>query len=169
MLEPTACKEPPVLGEAIPWKQVEGHFLRVRWCRLFASIRDGTIKPAQTDAYAALRVECPSLIGEAFIVVSSEVDFSHLWDLYERRRVADDEEILLTHVPVDTRGFGRLIRMLLPCLDIMVYPKGHLEEAYAPEFRPLSRPVWNTARARWKPFQRLESTQVESQRIGPCH
>ena len=102
-------------------------------------------------------------------MVSSEVDFRHLWDLYEQRRVADDEEILLTHVPVDNKGFGRLIRMLLPCLDIMVYPKGHLEEAYDPEFRPLSRPVWNTARARWKPFQRLESTQVESQRIGPCH
>jgi hypothetical protein len=151
MLEPTACKESPVLGEAIPWKQVEGQFLRVRWCRLFASIRGGMIKPAPMDAYAALGVECPSLIGEAFIVVSNEVDFRHLWDLYEQRRVADDEEVLLSHVPVDDKGFGRLMVMALPCLDIMVYPKGHFKEAYDLEFRPLSRSVWNTARARWKP------------------
>jgi hypothetical protein len=163
MLEPTACKESPVIGEAIPWKQVEGQFLRVRWCRLFASIRGGMIKPAPMDAYAALGVECPSLIGEAFIVVSNEVDFRHLWDLYEQRRVADDEEVLLSHVPVDDKGFGRLMVMALPCLDIMVYPKGHFKEAYDPEFRPLSRPVWNTARARWKPW---ESTQEERQRIG---
>jgi len=150
MLEPTSCKEPPVLGEAIPWKQVEGQFLRVRWCNLFASIQDGTIEPTPMGSYAALGVECPSLTGEAFIVVSSEVDFRHLWELYKQRRVADDEEVLLSHVPVDEKRFGRLIGMLLPCLDIMVYPKGHLEEAYDPEFRPQYRAAWNQERARWR-------------------
>jgi len=75
MMETIACKEPPVLGEAIPWKQVEGQFLRVSWCSFLASIQDGTIEPAPMGSYAALGVESPSLTGEAFIVVSNEVDF----------------------------------------------------------------------------------------------
>ena len=152
MLEPTACNEPPVLGEAIPWKQVEGHFLRVRWCSFFASIEDGAIKADPTGAYAALEVESPSLIGDAVIVVSSKADFRHLWELYKERQVADDEEVLLTCAPVDQKGSWGLIRMLLPCLHIMVYPKGHLKEAYDPKFRPHSRAAWNQARARWSPF-----------------
>jgi hypothetical protein len=150
-LAPTVCKESPVLGKAIPWKQVEGQFLRVKWCRLFASIQDGTIKPDPTGSYAALGVECPSLAGEAFIVVSSEVDFRHLWELYAQRRVADDEEVLLSHVPVDEKRLGRMIATLLPCLDIMVYPRGHLKQAYDPEFRPRSWAAWNRERARWRP------------------
>jgi hypothetical protein len=153
MLEPTTCKEPPVLGEAIPWKQVEGQFLRVRWCSFFASIQDGTIEPAPMGSYAALGVECPSLTGEAFIVVSSKVDFRHLWELYKQRQVADDEEVLLSYAPVDQKRLGRLIGMLLPCLDIMVYPKGHFEEMYDPNFKPQSSATWSRPRARWKPSE----------------
>jgi len=153
MLEPTAHKEPPVLGKAIPWKQVEGQFLRVRWCSFFASIEDGTIKADPTGAYAALEVECPSLTDNAVIVVSSKDDFRHLWELYKERQVEDDEEVLLTCTPVDRKGSWGLIRMLLPCLDIMVYPKGHLKEAYDPKFRPKSWEAWNRARGRWSPFE----------------
>ena len=120
MLELRACKEPPVLGEAIAWKQVEGHFVRVRWCSFFASIENGTIKEAPIGAYAALEVECPSLTGDAVIVVSSKADFRHLWELHKERQVADDEGVLLTCAPVDQKGSWGLIRMLLPCLDIMV-------------------------------------------------
>jgi len=153
MLEPTTCKEPPVLGEAIPWEQVEGHFLRVKWCSFFASIEDGTIKADPIGAYGALEVECPSLTGDAVIVVSSKADFRHLWELYKERQVADDEEVLLRCTPVDQKRFGRLIGVLLPCLDIMVYPKGHFRQAYNPRFRPQSRAAWNRARARWKPSE----------------
>jgi hypothetical protein len=153
MLEPTACKEPPVLGEAIPWKQVDGHFLRVRWCSFFASIEDGTIKADPMGAYAALEVECPSLTGDAVIVVSSKADFRHLWELYKERQVADDEEVLLVYAPVDQKRVWELIRTLLPCLDIMVYPKGHLKEAYDPKFRPQSWAAWYRARARWSPSE----------------
>ena len=81
------------------------------------------------NSYAARAVECPSLAAEAFIVVSSEVDFRHFWELYKKRQVADDEEVLLSHVPVDQKRTGRLIAMLLPYLDIMVYPKGHFKQA----------------------------------------
>lgn len=152
ILAPTVCKESPVLGRAIPWKQVEGHFLRVRWCRLFASIQDGTVNPDPMGSHAALGVECPNISGEAYIVVSNEVDFRHLWELYTQRSVADDEEVLLCHVPVDEKRLGKLIGALLPCLDIMVYPKGHLEQAYDPQFRPRSWAAWNQERARWRPF-----------------
>jgi hypothetical protein len=153
MLESTTCKGPPVLGEAIPWKQVEGHFLRVRWCSFLASIEDSTIKADQIGAYAALEVECPSLTGDAVIVVSSKADFRHLWELYKERRVADDEEVLLVHVPVDEKRTGTLIATLLPCLDIMVYPKGHFRQAYNPLFTPQSWAAWNQARARWSPSE----------------
>jgi len=47
--------------------------------------------------------------------------------------------------------------MSLPCLDVMAYPKGHLKEAYDPEFRPLSRAAWKTQeRARGKPSEPWE-------------
>jgi hypothetical protein len=152
MLEPTACKGPPVLGEAIPWKQVEGHFLRVRWCNFFASIEDGTIKADPIGAYAALEVECPSLTGDAVIVVSSKADFRHLWELYKERQVADDEEVLLSYAPADQKRLWEPIRMLLPCIDIMVYPKGHLKQAYDPKFKPQSWAAWNQEGARWRPL-----------------
>ena len=150
-LEATACKEPPVLGRAIPWKQVDGQFLRVRWCVFLASIQDGTVEPDPMGSYAALGVECPTLTGQAFIVVSSEGDFRHLWELYKERLVAGDEEVLLIHVPGDERRLTRLL--LLPCLSILVYPKGHYREAYDPEFRTLDWAAWNKERARWKPSE----------------
>jgi len=153
MLEPIPCKHPPVLGEAIPWKQVVGQFLRVRWCSFLASIQDGKIEPGPMGSYAALGVESPSLAGEAFIVVSNEVDFGHLWELYRQRQVADDEEVLLVYAPVEEERLRRLLRMSLPCLDIRVYLKGHFKEAYDPEFRPLSWAAWNQERARWKPYE----------------
>ena len=153
ILEPIPCKQPPVLGEAIPWKQVEGQFLRVRWCSFLTSIQDGTIEPGPMGSYAALGVESPSLAGEAFIVVSNEVDFGHLWELYRQRQVADDEEVLLVYAPVEEERLRRLLRMSLPCLDIRVYPKGHFKEAYNPEFRPLSLAAWNQERARWIPSE----------------
>jgi len=83
-------------------------------------------KPDPMGSYAALEVERPSLAGQAFIVVSNEVDFRHLWELYKQRRVADDEEVLLGYAPVDQKRLGRLMGVSLPCLDIMVYPKATL-------------------------------------------
>jgi hypothetical protein len=156
ILEPPTCNDPPVLGEAIPWKQVEGHFLRVKWCSFFASIEDGAVKTDPTGAYAALEVECPSLTGDAVIVVSSKADFRHLWELYKERQVADDEEVLLTYAPVDQKGSWGLMRTLLPCLHIMVYPKGHLKEAYDPRFEPKSWAAWYRPKARWSPFEPLD-------------
>lgn len=155
VLSPTSYGGPPVLGEDIPWKQVEGHLLRVRWCSFFASIEDGTVKLDEPGAYAALVVESPSLTGEALIAVSSKADFRHLWELYKERQVADDEEVLLSYAPADQKRFWEPIRMLLPCLDIMVYPKGHLKQAYNPRFKPQSWAAWNQARARWRPFDLL--------------
>ena len=165
--EPPAVKGPPVLGESIPWRRVEGHYLRVRWCTFLASIEDGTFRPTPMGSYAALGVECPSLAIEAFIVVSNHVDFLHLWELYVQRQVADDEEVLLVYAPVTQARPGTPIGMSLPCLDIMVYPKGHLEQAYDPEFSPLSREVWLQEKARWKPLERRKSVQDGRQRIGP--
>jgi hypothetical protein len=154
MVAPTVCMGPPVLGETIPWKQVEGHFLRAKWCSFFASIEDGAIKAAPIGAYAALEVECPSLTADALIVVTSKADFRHLWELYEERQVAGNEEVLLSYAPADQKRLWEPIRMLLPCLDIMVYLKGHFKEAYDPKFRPQNWAVWNQERARWKPFER---------------
>jgi hypothetical protein len=153
ILEPTPSKEFPVLGETIPWKNVEGHFLRVRWCSFFASIENGTIKADPVGAYAALEVECPSLSNSALVIVSAKADFRHLWELYRERQVADDEEVLLSYAPGDQKRFWEPIRMLMPCLDIMVYPRGHFKQAYSPGFRPKSWAAWNRERARWRPFQ----------------
>lgn len=166
MLAPTACVGPPVLGETIPWKQVEGHFLRVRWCSFFASIEGGAIKADSPRAYAALEVECPNLTADALIVVTSKADFKHLWELYRVRQVADDEEVLLVYAPADQKRFWEQIRMLLPCLDIMVYPKGHYRQAYSPGFKPRDWAAWYRPKARWQPFELEGGTQEERQQMS---
>ncbi len=148
-----AGKRPPTLGKEIPWKRVEGELLRVKSCHFVASIENGVVKAAPVGAYGVLVVECPNLTGEALIMVSQKVDFKHLWELYKERQVADDEEVLLGYAPVGERGLGRLVRMFLPCLDIMVYPRGHLEEIYDPKFKPQSGADWYRVRARWKPSE----------------
>jgi hypothetical protein len=152
VLSPTSYGGPPVLGEDIPWKQVEGHLLRVRWCSFFASIEDGMVKLDEPGAYAALVVESPSLTGEALIAVSSKADFRHLWELYKERQVADDEEVLLFHNPLGKKRLGKLGKLMksfLPCLDILVYPKGHLEEMYDITLHPPNAIAWFRDRAKW--------------------
>ncbi|MDM8000021.1 MAG: hypothetical protein QUS33_08485 [Dehalococcoidia bacterium] len=163
VLDPPPLRQPLVLGEAIPWRKVEGHFLCVRWCSFFATIEDGAIEADPEGAYAVLGVESPALSDEAIIVVSSKTDFRHLWELYRERRVADDEEVLLIYSPADPKRVWEPLRRGLPCLDIMVYPKGHCREAYDPQFVPRSWAAWHRERARWKPFQ----TAMES--APPAH
>jgi len=145
----------------------------VRWCIFFASIQDGAIQSDQTGSYAALGVECPTLTREALIVVSNEIDFRHLWELYEDRLVADDEEVLLVHVPADHEGIGRLVAKSLPCLDIMVYPKGHFKQAYDPGFWTLDWAAWREESARWEPSEPWappdSSTRMTAHLLYPRH
>ena len=143
-------KKPPTLGKDVPWKQVEGQLLRVKSHLFVASMQDSKVKAPPVGAYAALEVECAEPTGDALIMVSHKLDFKHLWELYKERKVLDDEEVLVAYAPVG-RGIGRAARMFLPCLDIMVYPKGWLEEACDPTFKPKNTAEWFQERARWRP------------------
>ncbi len=142
---------PPVLGKEIPWKKVRGEALRVKSFSPIARIVDGDFSaPPVPLPYAMVTVECPGLPCDASILVSHKVDFCHLWELYEERKVQDDEEVLLFYDPVGKKRLGRLLRSVLPCLAIYVYPKGHLEEIYDPDFHPQSAEAWFRYRAKWE-------------------
>jgi hypothetical protein len=143
----------PVLGKQIAWETVEGECFRVKAFSKFASIRGCRVnQPLVPFLYALLTVECPKLPGEASILVSNRVDFKHLWELYEERKVGDDEEVLLFYNPLGKKRLGKLGKMMksfLPCLDILVYPKGHLEEMYDRTFHPPNAIAWFRDRAKW--------------------
>jgi hypothetical protein len=143
----------PLLGKQIAWDTVKGECFRVKGFTRFASIADRRVnQPLVPFLYALLTVECPKLRGEASILVSNRVDFKHLWELYEERRVGDDEEVLLFYNPLREKRLGKLgkrMKSFLPCLDILVYPKGHLEEMYDKTFRPPNAIAWFRDRAKW--------------------
>jgi hypothetical protein len=143
----------PVLGKQIAWETVEGECFRVKAFSESASIRGRRVnQPLVPFLYALLTVECPKLPGEASILVSNRVDFKHLWELYEERKVGDDEEVLLFYNPLGKKRLGKLGKMMksfLPCLDILVYPKGHLEEMYDRTFHPPNAIAWFRDRAKW--------------------
>jgi hypothetical protein len=146
-----ADKRSPTLGKEIPWERVKGHIFRVKSCHFFASIENGTVKAPPVGAYAVLVVECPkcpSLTGEALVMVSHKVDFKHLWELYKQRQVADDEEVMVGYGPVGERGLGKLFRTFLPFLTIWAVPKGHFDELYDPAFKPTTTD-WYRNRAKW--------------------
>jgi hypothetical protein len=151
---PEGGESTPVLGKQIAWETVKGDCFRVKGFSKFASMTGRRVnQPSVPFLYALLTVECPKLPGEASILVSNKVDFKHLWELYEERRVGDDEEVLLFYHPLGKKRLGKLGRLMksfLPCLDILVYPKGHLEEMYDKTFHPPNAIAWFRDRAKWE-------------------
>ena len=102
--------------------------------------------PRVAGPYAVLTVESPSLKLRAMISVVHRLDFRNLWEIYEQRRVAAEEEVLLGYMPY--AGFlGPLLRPFLPRLHLLIYPKGALEFFSDPKGRPPPliaerRPPW---------------------------
>ena len=141
-------RETPLIGRDIPWKAIEGAMCKITHFTLLATIEAGKIKAlSKMMPYALLSVESPEfppeLPKEASLPVSNKVDFLNLWEVFQRRGVSPDEEILVAHVPFYQNWLLKLLlSSFMPWLHIYIFPKGHLEEACDPNFRPNNVQEW---------------------------
>jgi hypothetical protein len=118
----------------IPCKDIKGEFLLVRKFLPIASIENNKIKrPTISMPYAVLSVECPSLkdkYADIYLNVENKMDFRHLWELYQERKVGELEEVIVSYSPIGLKWLWRAF----PYLHIRVKPIGCLKEIYQGNF-----------------------------------
>ena len=78
--------------------------------------------------YALLNVESPLLPGECIMPVAHRIDFMNGWEIFEKRGVDAEEEVLVFYSPAT--GF---LSAFKPKLHFYLHSKGHLEEIYDPD------------------------------------
>jgi len=125
-----------MIGRDIPWAETKGHGFRVKKFISLAAIEPDEIKePRQSlpsKPYALFEVECPCFdYGETTILlpVMHRLDFRHCWELYNKRGIASEEEVIVSYSPLENK-FYKFFGKSLPHLLIEVRPKGSLEEIY---------------------------------------
>lgn len=141
-----------LIGKDISWEDIEGVVLRVKHFTPFGTIEGDKIKaPPIPMPYAALVVESPYWSRELSLPVTHKVDFRNLWECFQVRGVNPEEEVLIGYQTVPRRRFGKLFSSFLPKLRILIYPRGHLEEAEDPSFHTKDASTWFTPIAEWNP------------------
>ena len=114
----------PIIGKHVPWKAVEGHFLRVTRFIPMATVEKDKVKAFTGGPYAGLEVECLGLpVQGAYLPVVHREDFRRLWRAFEERHVAPAEELLVVYEP----SKAWIVRAFQPTLHVFVYPQGSLE------------------------------------------
>ena len=135
-----------VLGKDVPWESITGKACRVKRFTAIARIDGGKVRDAvKRMPYALLRVESPVLADEAMLPVVHRVDFLTTWKVFEERGVGEEEEAIVVYMP--SSGF---LSSFKPRLHFYIYPKGHLEEIYDPNFKPDDAEAWMTPIAEWQ-------------------
>jgi len=136
-----------IIGKDIPWKDIQEEDLRVKHFTPFAIIEGGKVKAtSMLLPYASLIVESPKLPEETYLPVTHKIDFRNLWEVFKERGVKDNEEVLVFYVP--SSGIFSAVK---PKLHIFIYPKGHQEEIYNPNFTPDNSEMWFKPIAEWQP------------------
>lgn len=148
--------ETPLIGKDIPWKTIEGVALRVKHFTPFATTEGDKVKAISMKMpYASLLVESPHLSRESYLPVVHKVDFRNLWECFQERGVNSEEEVIVGYRPFPRKRLGKLFSPFMPKLHILIYPRGHLEEAEDPNFRPDDPIAWFKPIAEWKPEHSL--------------
>ena len=159
-------KETPLIGRDIPWKAIEVAMYKITHFTPIATIEAGKIKAlSKMRPYALLSVESPEfpqeLPKEASMPVSNKVDFLNLWEVFQQRGVSPDEEVLVARVPFYGNWLLKLfLSPFMPWLHIYIFPKGHLEEACDPNFRPVNVREWFKPIAEFRPKNWRLSTSL---------
>lgn len=135
----------PMIGDDVPWNEVEAQVFRVTGYALYASI-DGA-KIVHIDGrrpYAVLTVQSPAKDGHAHLPLNHRDNFVNFCELLEHGLTADNE-ILVTYMPYRGR-FERFLRSWRPPLRFTVLPKGELERCHAEASRPVAEQIFGKRR-----------------------
>jgi hypothetical protein len=121
------------------WRPLEGEICRARAFTPIAGNVEGTEVKSFTRRlpYASIEIESPALVEPTTGFITHKLDFQHLWQAFNVRGVADDEEVI---VGWNKKGLSRPYRWFsraMPGLRLVwVCPKGAYELMTDPTFRP---------------------------------
>jgi hypothetical protein len=154
-----------VLWKDSEWSAIDGELCRVTSFGTLGSVVDVDDKVHamdRTTPYASVTMECKKLGKNVTGYITHKEDFKNLWMAFKRRKVKDNEEVIViwtrenykARTSVGKRLFS-LFSLFLPKLWVMICPKEAydlwIDSSYKPE-------LWGEARlnammpiTQWKP------------------
>lgn len=102
--------------------------------------------------HAVVRLECPELPDGSEGYIWHKLDFENLWNAFQERGIAADEEVLIVWTRKQYRSFAGLFSAFLPKLWVMVWKGGSYEYETDPRLKSQRRPYQDMVPlADWKP------------------
>lgn len=139
------------------WRPLDGETCRVIEFRPLAGSVEGTeVKSFDRGVpYAAIEIESPALAEPTTGFITHKLDFQHLWQAFNVRGVADDEEVIVIWNKSNLKRPARWFSRTMPGLVVWVCPKNAYELGNNPNLRPeLKGQEWFDAVSpvvEWKP------------------
>ena len=151
-----------VLWKDSEWSPIDGEPCRVTSFGTLGSLIDVDDKVHamdRTTPYGHVTLECKKLGKNVTGYITHKEDFKHLWMAFKRRKVKDDEEVIICwtreRYKVHSWIGKKLYSAFMPKLWVMVCPKGAYELMVDSNYRP---ELWGEARwnamkpiTQWKP------------------
>lgn len=139
------------------WSVIDAELCRVKgFTPLLASVENGEVRAFdRTTPYASIDFECERLPHDATGFIAHRLDFLHLWEAFNERGVADNEEALFFWTKKNLRRSARLMSKFMPKMWVLIYPRGAYELFVDPNSKPelsdRERFEAMTPLAEWKP------------------
>ena len=120
------------------WRPLDGEVCRVLEFRPMAGRVEGTqVKSSSRSLpYVAIEIESSALDEPATRFITNKLDFHHLWEAFNVRGVADDEEVLVIWNKSNLRRGSRWLARTMPGLVVWICRKPAYELISDPTFRP---------------------------------
>ena len=144
----------PIIGQDIPWEAIRQECCRVKHFTSFSTFESGKVKSTSSILpYASLLVDLPKLKNvnlppEATMPVVHKDDFLRLWQVFNEREVRPEEEVIVIY---EQFYRSRFMSRLMPRLHIYIYPKGHFDQEYDPNYKPENIQTWFRYIAKYEP------------------
>ena len=116
------------------WKDLDGEPILVKQFIPVATIENNKVRAKPWIPYAIVSIVSPKLSARTDLPISHRVDFVHLWEAFNIRKIADNEEVLIHWSRHHHRGLLGLFKMFLPHIHLMICPKGSYEKMSDPNW-----------------------------------
>ena len=138
------------------WRPLDGEMCRAHSFTPLAGTIEGTqVKSSSlSDPYASIEIETPLLAEQTTGFITHKLDFQHLWEAFNDRGVADDEEVIVIWAKSNLQGMARRMSRTMPGLVVWICPKGTFEITNDPNHGGLEGTAWFEAVkpiAKWEP------------------
>lgn len=81
------------------WRVLEGEIFRVIEFSPLARVEDGkVIDFSKVDPYASIKIKVPKVSQPITGFITHKIDFLHLWEVFKRRGVKNNEEVIASWV-----------------------------------------------------------------------